>query len=145
MSALGEHRELLAGVETGYLPASLEVQLAEGVRDVAALSPLVARLRSTAGVEEVERSYDAWAERPLSFAFAELRGPKSARMIGIDLGTAFTCAAYVAGGKAQVIPGEHGKRSFPSAVWIDGTRYLVGESAIELVVRGVLEPSIKLM
>lgn len=88
-----------------------------------------------AGVEEVERSYDAWSERPASFQFAPLSGPKSSRMIGIDLGTAFTCAGYVHDGKARVIPGEHGKRSFPSAVWIDGTRHLVGESAIDWIER----------
>lgn len=87
------------------------------------------------GVEDVERSYDAWDERPACFQFPELTGPRSARMIGIDLGTAFSCAAYVADGKPRVIPGEHGRRSFPSAVWIDGTRNLVGEPALDLIER----------
>ena len=52
--SLGERRDLLQGVEVGYLPASLEVTLKDGVREVAEASPLVARLRATPGVEEVE-------------------------------------------------------------------------------------------
>lgn len=87
------------------------------------------------GVEDVERSFESWEERPASFQFPEITGPQSDRMIGIDLGTAFSCAAYVVDGKPQVIPGEHGRRSFPSAVWIDGTRYLVGEPAQDWIER----------
>jgi len=53
-SSLGEHDELVAGIEEGMLPASLEVTLREGLKEVANAHPLVARLRATAGVEEVE-------------------------------------------------------------------------------------------
>ncbi len=52
--ALGEHGEVLDGVEVGLLPASLEVALGDGVRDVAAVSPLVDKLRGIPGVESVE-------------------------------------------------------------------------------------------
>lgn len=60
--SLGERRDLLQGVEVGYLPASLEVSLAGGLRDVAAVSPLVERLRAAPGVEEVEFLGD-WVDR----------------------------------------------------------------------------------
>lgn len=85
---------------------------------------------------DVERDMERWADRPASFRFPEIRGPKSSRVIGIDLGTAFTCAGYVdEKGKPRVIPGEHGRRSFPSSVWIDGSRYLVGEPAMDWIER----------
>lgn len=61
-ASLGDHKDLLVGVETGYLPASLEVALAGGVRGVAEVSPLVDKLRQTGGVEEVELLGD-WVER----------------------------------------------------------------------------------
>ncbi len=44
---LGPRRDLLDGIEPGFLPASLEVKLADGVRELAAASPLVARRRVT--------------------------------------------------------------------------------------------------
>jgi len=53
-AALGTHSDLIAGVEDTALPASLEIVLDPGVRDVAAVSPIVDRLRATAGVEDVE-------------------------------------------------------------------------------------------
>src|SRR5687767_12158473 len=59
---LGARHELLDGVEVGFLPASLEVKLAGGVRGVAAASPVIERLRRTAGVEEVEFLGD-WVAR----------------------------------------------------------------------------------
>ncbi len=52
--ALGDHDELIAGVEQSMVPASIEVSLAAGVKDVAAVHPMIERLRATAGVEEVE-------------------------------------------------------------------------------------------
>lgn len=61
-STLGDRRDLLDGVEIGYLPASLEITLRSGVRDVAAVSPFVERLRRTPGVEEVEFLGD-WVDR----------------------------------------------------------------------------------
>lgn len=69
--SLGERRDLLDGVEVGFLPGSLEVTLGGGVREVAAVSPLVDRLRRTPGVEEVEFLGD-WVER-VSALLASLR------------------------------------------------------------------------
>jgi len=60
--SLGDRKDLLEGVEVGYLPASLEVTLAGGMRDVAAVSPMVDKLRATPGVDEVEFLGD-WVDR----------------------------------------------------------------------------------
>lgn len=52
--SLGQHDELLKGIEASFLPASLEVRLVEGVRDLVAAHPVIERLEATPGVEEVE-------------------------------------------------------------------------------------------
>ena len=51
--ALGADPALLDGVDLATLPASVEVTLAPGVRDVAALSPTVRALRGAPGVADV--------------------------------------------------------------------------------------------
>lgn len=61
-ATLGRHEDLLDGVEDAALPASLEIVLDRGVRDVAAASPIVERLRNTEGVEDVELVGD-WVEQ----------------------------------------------------------------------------------
>lgn len=60
-AALGRHGELLDGVDDAALPASLEIVLDPGMRDVAAASPVVEELRATDGVEDVELVGD-WVE-----------------------------------------------------------------------------------
>ncbi len=53
--------------------------------------------------------------------------PPSALIIGIDLGTTFSCAAVVRGGKgAEVIPSESGHRTIPSVVTVTDTVEVVG-------------------
>lgn len=52
--SLGQHDELLEGIEASFLPASLEVQLMEGVRDLVSAHPVMERLEATSGVEDVE-------------------------------------------------------------------------------------------
>lgn len=61
-ASLGEHDDLVAGVEEGMLPASLEVTLHEGLKEVASVHPMVERLRATPGVEEVE-FLGAWVDK----------------------------------------------------------------------------------
>jgi len=51
--ALGSDPGLLAGVELASLPASVEVTLAPGVRDVVAMSPTVRALRGAPGVADL--------------------------------------------------------------------------------------------
>lgn len=65
--SLGEHGELVAGLEAGMLPASIEVTLRTGVDDVAATYPVVERLEAVPGVEEVEFA-GAWVDRSLTVA-----------------------------------------------------------------------------
>ncbi|MBI4511271.1 MAG: hypothetical protein HY698_16680 [Deltaproteobacteria bacterium] len=71
VESLGDRKDLLSGVEIGYLPASLEVTLGGGVRDVAKVSPLVDKLRRTPGIEEVEFLGD-WVDR-LTSLLASIR------------------------------------------------------------------------
>jgi cell division transport system permease protein len=59
--ALGRHGDLLDGIDDAALPASVEVVLEPGVRDVAAASPIVDRLRATSGIADVELVGD-WVE-----------------------------------------------------------------------------------
>lgn len=51
--ALGVDAALLDGVDLASLPASVEVTLAPGVRDVIAMSPTLRTLRGTPGVDDV--------------------------------------------------------------------------------------------
>ena len=53
VTALGSDAALLEGVEIASLPASVEVTLAPGVRDVIAMSPTVRALRGAPGVADV--------------------------------------------------------------------------------------------
>lgn len=65
--SLGEQDELVAGIETDMLPASIEISLRDGVRDVAAAHPVVERLENVPGVEEVEFP-GAWVDRMTSLS-----------------------------------------------------------------------------
>lgn len=51
---LGQHDELLDGIEASFLPASIEVNLVAGVRDLVSAGPVIERLEATPGVEDVE-------------------------------------------------------------------------------------------
>ena len=53
VASLGSGAAMLEGVDVEALPASVEVTLAPGVRDVVAMSPIVRELRGTSGVSEV--------------------------------------------------------------------------------------------
>ena len=50
-------------------------------------------------------------------------------VIGIDLGTTFSCVAVFKNGKPKVISNEHGNRITPSCVSFTDNGYLVGEDA----------------
>jgi cell division protein FtsX len=51
--ALASDPAVLEGIDRGALPASIELQLAPGVRDVLAMSPTIASLRGAPGIEDV--------------------------------------------------------------------------------------------
>jgi cell division protein FtsX len=53
VTSLGSGSAMLEGVDVDALPASVEIQLEPGVRDVVAMSPIVRELRGTAGIADV--------------------------------------------------------------------------------------------
>lgn len=63
--------QLLEGIDVASLPASVEVTLAPGVRDVVAMSPTLRALRGTAGIDDVVLE-DGGEDRTAS-AFASVR------------------------------------------------------------------------
>ncbi len=71
--ALGSDPALLEGVELASLPASVEVTLAPGVREVVAMSPTVRALRGAPGVAEVVVSDPGAADDQLVDALATAR------------------------------------------------------------------------
>jgi cell division transport system permease protein len=91
VESLGSRRELLEDVEAGFLPAALEVRLAGGVREVAAASPVIDKLRRTPGVEEVELLGD-WVQR-LSALLTALR----AAAVALALLVGGACTYIIAG------------------------------------------------
>ena len=55
------------------------------------------------------------------------------KIIGIDLGTTYSCVAHVDDyGVAKVIPNSINTRTTPSVVWFDGDRAIVGQEAKEM-------------
>jgi molecular chaperone DnaK len=58
-------------------------------------------------------------------------------IIGIDLGTTNSCAAYMLSDRAEVIPNSDGMRTTPSVVYIKGDEMLVGTAAKR---KAILEP-----
>ena len=60
-----------------------------------------------------------------------------AKIIGIDLGTTNSCAAYMLGDKAEVIPNSEWLRTTPSIVYIKWDELLVGAMAKK---KAILEP-----
>lgn len=60
--SLAGHSDLLAGLEEGFMPTSIEVSLKPGVAKMMRAHPAFERLRHTPGVDDVELSGD-WAAR----------------------------------------------------------------------------------
>jgi molecular chaperone DnaK len=62
-----------------------------------------------------------------------MHGPKSETVIGIDLGTTYSCGAFVVNGRAQVLASRRGPPSIPSVVsFLAGGKAVVGEAALRL-------------
>lgn len=61
------------------------------------------------------------------------------KYIGIDLGTTFSCMAYIDdSGQPVIIPNREGKNITPSTVLFDGKNTIVGEEAKN---QSILEPA----
>ena len=63
----------------------------------------------------------------------------SNKVIGIDLGTGFSCVAVMEGGKPTVIVNEEGQRTTPSVIYIDKDGIEVGASAKRKVTKAEQE------
>ena len=58
---------------------------------------------------------------------------KPKKILGIDLGTTYSCVAYINEyGQPEVIPNANGEPTTPSVVWFDGKRAVVGQEAKEM-------------
>lgn len=57
-------------------------------------------------------------------------------VIGIDLGTTFSCVAVFLHHKVEVVPNDQGNRTTPSRIAFQNRQMLVGEPAFNLSVRG---------
>jgi len=87
LAALGPEPALLSGLDPAALPASVELALAPGVRDVVAMSPSVRALRGAAGVADVV----------VDDAAADPAGAASVRSLAAVRALAWGGAALVAG------------------------------------------------
>jgi cell division transport system permease protein len=129
--SLGDRRGLLDGVEVGYLPASLEITLAAGAREVAAVSPLVDKLRATPGVEEVEILGD-WVARVAALDRAlRLAALALALIVGV-------ACVYVIAGTIKL--GVYARREEIEVLKLVGAtdRFVTGPLVVEGALQGAL-------
>jgi len=95
---------------------------AEAAPGVASQAPAAVRARP-AGAPAARPAPAPSGAKP---AAAERR----TKVLGIDLGTTYSCVAFADGGKARVLESKHGYRTIPSVVAFDAQgRLLVGQPA----------------
>jgi cell division transport system permease protein len=136
-ASLGTRKDLLAGIEVGYLPASLEVTLAPGARQVAEASPLVAKLRATPGVEEVELLGD-WVDK-VTALIRSLRLSAAA----LALVVALACMYVIAG---TIKLGMYVRKDEIEVLKLVGAtdRFVKGPLVVEGAIQGVLGAALAL-
>jgi molecular chaperone DnaK (HSP70) len=81
--------------------------------------------------EQMFSAEPARVERRLDKRVAPALGPKGDILLGIDLGTTYSCAAVVEHGSARVLASRWGTLTMPSVVtFLEDGRTLVGETAM---------------
>ncbi|MCS6912115.1 MAG: permease-like cell division protein FtsX [Myxococcales bacterium] len=129
--ALGDHGDLLDGVEEGLLPRSIEVTFRSGVSDVLRVHPLYTRLRATEGVEDVELMSD-WVRRLL-------QAQQLVRTVGWTLGLLLGLSCiYLVG--ATIRLGIHARRDEIEVLKLVGATnlYIEAPFLLEGLVQGLL-------
>ncbi len=129
--SLGEHDEIANGIEVGMLPASLEVTLADGVRDVASAHPVVQRLGGTAGVEEVE-FLGEWVDR-LTALVGGVRGAGVGLLVLVGLACIFVSAVTT-----RLAMRPRAKESRLSELFGAGPGFVRGPVLLEGAVQGLV-------
>ncbi len=125
--------ELPEDVE-GQLSSMLGGQLQPPKKDEPADHPPVER-RSPMTLEELEVSNDGELQldhMPFQVRRREAQelGPKGELVLGIDLGTTYSCAAVVQDGQSRVLATRNGPPTLPSAVSLAKGKTFVGDTAL---------------
>ncbi len=102
VTALGTDAALLDGIDVASLPASVEVTLAAGVRDVIAMSPTVRALRGATGVADIVLE-DAHDDRIVS----ALAGVRAIAWIGATLFAGLALVIVLAAIRVRLDRGRH--------------------------------------
>ncbi len=126
--SLGEQDDLVADVEPGLFPASIEVSLRDGVQDVAAAAPVIERLEKTHGVAQVE-FLGGWVDRMVELRAALDRAAWILLLIVGALGALIAATALRLAGPAR--PDEE------AALLLLGARR--GSIALPRLLEGVIE------
>jgi molecular chaperone DnaK len=121
----------LAAATRGAAGRSDEPPLPEGEEPAEELDFDVEDLSSLPLSAPPPAAAPAAAEAPRPAAPAAPRAqPAGAKVIGIDLGTTNSCAAFVRGGRVEMLSSRQGYRTLPSVVAYDAQgRLLVGQAA----------------
>lgn len=130
-ASLGPDDPAIAGIEAGMLPASVEVTLDAGAREVAALSPTVERLRALGGVDEVDFA-EHWVD-DLSGVRAGVRGAGLGAILGL-----LALALYLATSALAARLGGRAREAAVARLFGASSAYVRGPLVLEGALLGTL-------